>query len=195
METIDIYAYQKQYHGYQHIAGLDEVGRGCLAGPVVSACVILPKGCTLPVKDSKKLSEKKRNQLYDEIKAIAIACEVGIIEPEIIDKINILEATKLSMETALEKMQITPDFILIDALTINTHIPQKGIISGDATIAAIAAASIIAKVTRDTLMTAYAKTYPQYGFEKHKGYGTKQHKEAIQAHGLCELHRRSFKLI
>ena len=189
-----MYQYEEDYHGYNYIAGIDEVGRGCLAGPVVSACVILPKGCELQVDDSKKISEKKREQLCEQIKQVAIAYAIGIIDNQVIDKINILEATKLSMEQALEKMPIQPDFVLIDALTINTHIPQKGIIGGDANVAVIAAASILAKVTRDNMMKDLAITYPQYSFEKHKGYGTKAHKEALAQHGMCDIHRRSFKV-
>ena len=179
-------------YDFENIAGIDEVGRGPLAGPVVSAAVILPKDCNLPVDDSKKLSEKKRNQLFVQIKEQAIAIGIGIIDHEIIDKINILQATKLSMLQAIEKLDIQPDFLLIDALTLDTKIPQLAIIGGDGKNASIAAASIIAKVTRDSIMVDYHQKYPEYFFHKNKGYGVPAHIAAIKEHGLCTIHRRSF---
>ena len=188
-----MYDYEKYYKQYKLIAGIDEVGRGALAGPVVSACVILPLGCTLPVNDSKKLSPKKRKLLFDEIKKIAIATEVGIVDNDIIDKINILQATKLSMEISLKNISLKPNLLLIDALAINTKIPQKAIVNGDGLVAPIAAASIIAKVTRDEIMVNMHNYYPQYGFDKHKGYGTKLHIQSIKDNGMCKIHRYTFK--
>lgn len=191
--------------GIKTIAGIDEAGRGPLAGPVVVASVILPQNSMIEgVNDSKKVSEKKREKLYEIILDEAIAYGVGIISQEEIDRINILNATKLGLTTAIKEMENSikvknmnfdkPEIILVDALTkIDTdHIPYKSIIKGDAKSYSIAAASIIAKVTRDRIMRQWAEVYPVYGFEKHKGYGTAYHIQAIKEHGLCPLHRRSF---
>lgn len=181
--------------GYKYIAGIDEAGRGPLAGPVVAAAVILPKGCLIEgVNDSKKISEKKREKLYDDIVANALAWGVGIIDNNIIDEINILNATRKAMHTAIEELKIKPDYILIDAeKRVDTNgIPYLPIIKGDALSISIAAASIIAKVTRDRIMREYDNIFPMYGFEKHKGYGTKAHVEAIKENGLCMIHRRTF---
>lgn len=170
-------------------------GRGPLAGPVVAAAVILPKGCLLEgVNDSKKISEKKREKLYDEIIKNAVAWGVGIKDNNIIDDINILEATRLAMHDAVHSLQSKPEFIFIDAeKKVDTdNIPYLPIVKGDALSISIAAASIIAKVTRDRMMREYDKMYPEYGFEKHKGYGTKAHIEAIKEYGLTPIHRRSF---
>ncbi|HYE68584.1 MAG TPA: ribonuclease HII, partial [Anaerovoracaceae bacterium] len=180
--------------GVRHIAGIDEVGRGPLAGPVVAAAVILPADFDiLGVDDSKKLSEKKREELYTLITKYAVCYSIGIIDNYMIDEINILEATKLAMKQAIEKLQITPEYILIDALTLkDIVIPQKGIIKGDSLSVSIAAASIVAKVTRDRMMGEYHQKYPHYCFDQNKGYGTKAHYEGIDSFGICELHRKSF---
>lgn len=181
--------------GYEHIAGIDEAGRGPLAGPVVAAAVILPKDCLIEgVNDSKKISEKKREKLYDDIVANALAWGVGIVDNNIIDEINILNATRRAMHTAIEELTIKPDYILIDAeKRVDTNgIPYLPIIKGDALSISIAAASIIAKVTRDRIMREYDSIFPVYGFEKHKGYGTKAHVEAIKENGLCMIHRKTF---
>ena len=191
--------------GAQSIAGIDEAGRGPLAGPVVVACVVMPRDSMIEgVNDSKKVSEKKREKLYDEIIQEAIAYGVGIISQEEIDKINILNATKEGLTLAIKEMEKDlkekqrgfekPEIILVDALTkIDTdHLPYRSIIKGDAKSYSIAAASIIAKVTRDRIMREWDEVYPMYGFAKHKGYGTASHIAAIKEYGLCPLHRRSF---
>lgn len=191
--------------GAQSISGIDEAGRGPLAGPVVVACVVMPRDSMIEgVNDSKKVSEKKREKLYDEIIQEAIAYGVGIISQEEIDKINILNATKEGLTLAIKEMEKDlkekqrgfekPEIILVDALTkIDTdHIPYRSIIKGDAKSYSIAAASIIAKVTRDRIMREWDEVYPMYGFAKHKGYGTASHIVAIKEYGLCPLHRRSF---
>jgi ribonuclease HII len=180
--------------GIRHIAGVDEVGRGPLAGPVVAAAVILPKDFDVPgVDDSKKLSGKKREELYDLIIRYSVSYSIGIIDNDLIDRINILEATKLAMKQALERLETRPDYILIDALTLkDISIPQRGIVKGDSLSVSIAAASIVAKVTRDRMMDAFHREYPHYGFDHNKGYGTKAHYDGIYGHGLCKLHRRSF---
>ncbi|MBP6491887.1 MAG: ribonuclease HII [Clostridia bacterium] len=180
--------------GIQYIAGIDEVGRGPLAGPVVAAAVILPADFdVLGVDDSKKLSEKKREELYSLILEQAISYGIGMVDNYKIDEINILEATKLAMKQAIEKLETKPDFILIDALTLkDVETPQKGIIKGDSISVSIAAASIVAKVTRDRMMVEYHQQYPHYAFDQNKGYGTKAHYEGLDGCGLCELHRRSF---
>ncbi|MDD4565402.1 MAG: ribonuclease HII [Eubacteriales bacterium] len=180
--------------GIQYIAGIDEVGRGPLAGPVVAAAVILPvEFDVIGVDDSKKLTEKKREELYGLITKHAIAYGTGIIDNYIIDKINILEATKLAMKQALETLEITPDYILIDALTLKgVPIPQRGIIKGDSLSVSIAAASIVAKVTRDRMMKEFHERFPQYAFDRNKGYATKAHFEGIECYGPCLLHRKTF---
>ena len=191
--------------GVTSIAGIDEAGRGPLAGPVVVACVVMPRDSMIEgVNDSKKVSEKKREKLYEQITEEALAFGVGIISQEEIDRINILNATKEGLTAAIKEMEKDlqekqrgfekPEIILVDALTkIDTdHIPYKSIIKGDAKSYSIAAASIVAKVTRDRIMRAWDEVYPMYGFEKHKGYGTAAHIAAIKEYGLCPLHRRSF---
>ena len=189
--------------GVTAICGIDEAGRGPLAGPVVVACCLLPKDSLIEgVNDSKKIAEKKREKIYEEIINQAIAYGVGIIDQSEIDEINILNATKKGVTLAVKEMEeklkekniSNPDIILVDALTeINTlGIPYKSIVHGDAVSYSIAAASIIAKVTRDRIIKEYDEKYPQYGFAKHKGYGTAQHIQAIKEHGLCPIHRRSF---
>lgn len=179
--------------GYKYIAGVDEVGRGPLAGPVVCAAVIMPLDKLIEgIDDSKKVSEKKRNKLSDLIKENAICYNIAEVSPKVIDEINILEATKLCMKKALEGLKIKPDVALVDALTLDTDIPIVNIIKGDYLSYNIGAASIIAKVYRDNLMVELANKYPQYAFEKHKGYGTAVHIQAIKEHGPCEIHRKSF---
>ena len=181
--------------GKKLVCGIDEAGRGPLAGPVVVAAVIMPEDSFIEgVNDSKKVSEKKREKLYDEITENAIAWSVGIIDQNEIDEINILNATKKGLTTALTELKEKPDIILVDALTkIDTlGIPYESIIKGDTKSYSIAAASIIAKVTRDRIMRQWDEIYPQYGFINHKGYGTKAHIDAIKQYGLCPLHRKSF---
>jgi ribonuclease HII len=182
--------------GYRFIAGVDEVGRGSLAGAVVAAACILDLSKPLPegLNDSKKLTAKKREQIAEELRANALAYSIGQVEAEEIDRINILQATKKAMRLAIENLQPKADFLLIDALQLkDVLLPQKAIIKGDATSASIAAASIIAKVYRDNLMREFDKIYPEYGFAKHVGYGTKVHFEALKTHGACPLHRTSFR--
>lgn len=181
--------------GVNTICGIDEAGRGPLAGPVVVAAVIMPKDSMIEgVNDSKKVSEKKREALFEQITKEAISYGIGIIDQKEIDEINILNATKKGLTTAIKELEVKPDRILVDALTgIDTcGIPYTSIIKGDAKSYSIAAASILAKVTRDRIMREWDELYPQYGFEKHKGYGTKMHIDAIKEHGLCPLHRLSF---
>lgn len=180
---------------FKYICGIDEAGRGPLAGPVVVASVILPRDSMIEgINDSKKVSEKKREKLYDLILEESISYGIGIINQSEIDEINILEATKKGLTTSIEEMQVKPDLILVDALNhIDTKgIPYEPIIKGDAKVYSIAAASIIAKVTRDRIMRQWDEIYPQYGFAKHKGYGTSAHITAIKEYGLCPLHRKSF---
>ena len=181
--------------GYNLIAGCDEVGRGPLAGPVVCCAVIMPldeESIIEGVDDSKKVSEKKREKLAGEILARAISVKVCQIEPKEIDEINILEATKKCMAQCVNGLDVRPDVLLCDALDIKTEVPCFPIIKGDALSYTIGCASIVAKVYRDNLMVEYAKQYPDYGFEKHKGYGTAFHIQAIKENGLCVLHRKSF---
>ena len=181
--------------GYNYICGIDEAGRGPLAGPVVVAAVIMPKDSMIEgVNDSKKVSEKKREKLYELIIEEAISYSVGIVDQNEIDRINILNATKAGLTEAVRTLKVKPELILVDALTnIDTcGVPYQSIIKGDAKSYSIAAASIIAKVTRDRIMREWDKVYPQYGFEKHKGYGTAAHISAMKENGLCPLHRLSF---
>lgn len=187
-------AYERQYAQYEYICGIDEAGRGPYAGPVVAAAVILPKDCQiLYLNDSKQLSEAKREQLYDEIMEKAVSVGVGIVGPEVIDQINILQADYEAMRQAVHKLSVRPQVLLNDAVTIpGLQILQENIIHGDAKSLSIAAASVIAKVTRDRLMVMYDEMYPEYGFAKHKGYGSASHEEAIRKYGLCPIHRRSF---
>ena len=181
--------------GFEYICGIDEAGRGPLAGPVVVAGVIMPKDSMIEgVNDSKKVSEKKREKLYDVILEEAISYSVAIIGQDVIDEINILNATKQGVTTVVEELDVKPDLILVDALThINTKgIPYDSIIKGDAKCYNIAAASIIAKVTRDRIMRQWDEIYPQYGFINHKGYGTAKHIAALKEYGPCPIHRRTF---
>ena len=202
LQTMQVYERDLRAAGKRCIAGVDEVGRGPLAGPVVAACVVLPEDFdVLGVDDSKKLSEKKREQLYDAILSEALAYGIGMQDNANIDEINILEATKEAMRCAIieaeqrlrEKTGCGIDHILIDALTLREiAIPQTGIIKGDSASLSIAAASILAKVTRDRMMVEYDSIYPGYAFAKNKGYGTKAHYEGLQAQGMTPIHRRSF---
>ena len=188
---------EKNLHsrGFKNICGIDEAGRGPLAGPVVIAGVIMPEDSMIEgVNDSKKVSEKKRELLYDKIIEEAISYSVAIIGQDIIDEINILNATKKGLTNVVEGLDVRPDLIIVDALEhIDTKgIPYESIIKGDAKCYSIAAASILAKVTRDRIMREWDLVYPQYGFAKHKGYGTAFHIQAIKEYGLCPIHRRSF---
>lgn len=184
-------AYSK---GYKYVCGVDEAGRGPLCGPVVAAAVILDKNAHLEgVNDSKKLSEKKREKLFDDIMEKALAVGIGISDVDMIEEINILNATKEAMKEAIAGLNIKPDFVLIDGnQDIQIDIDRTTVISGDALSESIAAASIIAKVTRDRMLREYDREYPEYGFAKHKGYGTKMHIEAIKKYGLTPIHRPSF---
>ena len=186
--------YERQFQDLQFICGIDEVGRGPFAGPVVAGAVILPKDCDiLYINDSKKLSEKVRDRLYDEISEKAISCAVGIVGPERIDEINILQATYEAMRQAISKLDPKPQILLNDAVTIpGVDIRQVPIIKGDAKSISIGAASIYAKVTRDRMMAEYDKQFPEYGFAKNVGYGTADHIEALKKYGPCPIHRRSF---
>ena len=186
--------YEKEYESHGWICGIDEVGRGPLCGPVVASAVILPKDCQiLYLNDSKKLSEKKREELYDVIMEQAIAVGVGMATPQRIDEINILQATYEAMRQAISNLNVKPAVLLNDAVTIpEVDIPQIPIIKGDAKSVSIAAASIIAKVTRDRMMIEYDRIYPGYDLASNKGYGTKVHMEALKTVGPCEIHRRTF---
>ena len=195
LNTLKVIEEDLHKKGFEKICGIDEAGRGPLAGPVVVAGVIMPKGSLIEgVNDSKKVSEKKRELLYDKILDEAISYSVAIIGQDIIDEINILNATKKGVTTVIEGLDIKPNLIIIDALEhVDTKgIPYESIVKGDAKCYSIAAASIIAKVTRDRIMREWDKVYPQYGFAKHKGYGTANHIAAIKKCGLCPIHRRSF---
>jgi len=189
------YSFERRIKGYKSIAGLDEAGRGPLAGPVVAAAVIIrgPSRIFREVKDSKKLSEKKREELYDALMDCdQIEWGIGRVSEKVIDRINILEATKLAMKRAARK--IKPDFLIIDGnFGLDLDIPQRSVIKGDEKVLSCATASIIAKVFRDRAMRRYANKYPQYGFEKHKGYPTKLHKRMLKKYGSCKIHRKSFK--
>ncbi|MCL2335591.1 MAG: ribonuclease HII [Endomicrobia bacterium] len=194
---MNLFLFDKGYHdqGFKSVAGVDEAGRGPLAGPVTAAAVILPKDADIPyLNDSKQLTPKKREELFEIIIHTALAYSVSTVDNNKIDEVNILQATFIAMGESVSKLKVRPDLCLIDG---NHKVPklafdQQAIIDGDAKSAAIAAASILAKVTRDRLMLEYAKQYPVYGFEKHKGYGTKAHMEVLQKYGACPIHRRSF---
>ena len=191
-----LYAHEEQCYvtGIKLVAGIDEAGRGPLAGPVVAGAVILPPFIFLPkLNDSKLVSEKDRNLLYQKINSLAVAVGIGEVSVELIDQYNILEATKIAMKQAIENLGVTPDFLLIDAVKLtDSRIPQKNIIKGDRVSASIAAASIIAKVHRDKIMRELHEKYPLYGFARHKGYGTQEHLEALAKYGPCPHHRKSF---
>lgn len=192
--TNEMILFDEQYSDYKYICGIDEAGRGPLAGPVVAAAVILPDNCDiLYINDSKKVSEKKRDLLYEEIQNKAISVSVGIINNILIDEINILQATYQGMKEAVDNLSVKPDLLLNDAVIIpNIDFKQIPIIKGDTKSLSIAAASIIAKVTRDNIMKKYDLLYPEYGFAKHKGYGTTVHINAIKEHGPSPIHRKTF---
>ncbi len=181
--------------GYRCVAGVDEAGRGPLAGPVVSAAVVLPADFDVPgVTDSKKIAPGKRNRLYNDIYQRALTIGIGIVDPVFIDRVNILRAALLSMALAVVHLKPAPDFLLIDGpYTIPSDLPQDAVVKGDARSMTISAASIVAKVTRDRLMEVYDREFPQYGFAGHKGYPTRAHKAAIRTYGSCPIHRKSFK--
>lgn len=196
MET-DLYQYEHDLwkQGKNYVGGTDEVGRGPLIGPVVTACVVLPHDFSLPgLTDSKKLSEKKREQYYDYILEHAIAVEIGMDSPERIDEINIYQASKEAMEKAIEKVRkkVPLDVVLTDAMPMELDIPVIPIVKGDAKSITIAAASVVAKVTRDRMMIELDQKYPMYGFKNHKGYPTKKHLEAIKTYGLIDGYRRTY---
>ncbi len=195
MDLLDL---EREYFqsGYRFVAGVDEVGRGPLAGPVVSAAVILPleeEKRIIGINDSKKLSAKKREALSEMIKERAVAYSICEVDSGRIDEMNILQATRLSMKEAIESLRVPPDFVLTDGnMTLDISIPQKSIVKGDALVASIGAASILAKVYRDAFMKEYAIVYPEYGFERNAGYGTKEHISAIREVGICPIHRKTF---
>ena len=190
----DMYIYERKYADFEYICGIDEVGRGPLAGPVVAGAVILPKDCDiLYLNDSKKLSEKMRETLYEEIMEKAVATGIGMVGPNVIDEINILQATYEAMRMAIGNLKVRPDLLLNDAVKIpEVTIRQVPIIKGDAKSASIAAASIIAKVTRDRLMVQYEEVLPGYGFAGNKGYGSAEHIQALKELGATPIHRQSF---
>lgn len=185
-----------RWRGFDVIAGVDEAGRGPLAGPVVAAAVIFPSGYTNgEIRDSKKLTPLKRDALYKIIRDDAVSIGLGLIEASVIDRINILQATLAAMKTAVSNLSTQPDYLLIDGTnTIDIPIQQETIIKGDSLSVSVAAASIIAKVLRDQLMDRYHVLYPQYNFLKNKGYGTKEHREAVKQYGRCKIHRKSFRI-
>ena len=180
--------------GYTAICGVDEAGRGPLSGPVVAAACILPAGCEIPgLNDSKKLTPKQRDRLFDTVREVAVAYAIGMASPEEIDQMNILNATMLAMRRAIEGLPVKADFALIDGnCARGIDLPHKTVISGDALSVSISAASILAKVTRDRICLENDRDYPEYGFAKHKGYGTREHMDALRRLGPCPLHRRSF---
>ena len=180
--------------GAVYIAGIDEAGRGPLAGPVVAGCVVFPEGFIAEgINDSKKISPKKRDILFNIIKENSISYGIGIVSETIIDEINILNATKLAMKKSIEQLSVIPDILLLDAIRLDdVELSQLSLIRGDSLSISIAAASILAKVTRDRLMVDYDLIYPEYGFERHKGYGTLEHMEAIRKYGICPIHRKTF---
>jgi ribonuclease HII len=183
------------FRGYRCVAGIDEAGRGPLAGPVVSAAVVLPVDFKAAgLTDSKKISPGKRNHFYDIIYRRAVAVGIGIVDPIFIDRHNILKAALLSMAFAVANVKPSPDYLLIDGpYGISSDLPQNAVVGGDSKSISIAAASIVAKVTRDRLMAVYHQEYPRYGFARHKGYPTRAHKEALRIHGCCPIHRKTFK--
>ena len=196
MSNVNMWEIENSIHseGYEIICGVDEAGRGPLAGPVCAAAVILPMGLEIPgLTDSKKLTDKQRRELFPVIKEQAIAYGIGLASHEEIDEINILQATYLAMERALAQLSVKPDIALIDGNRAKDFgLPVRTVVKGDSLSMNIAAASILAKVTRDDLMLELAEKYPEYGFEVHKGYGTKAHYEALRAHGASEIHRKTF---
>ena len=194
---MDLFEFETKasHQGFKNIAGIDEAGRGPLAGPVVAAAVIFPSQVNIPgLNDSKKLSTKKREELFPKIQEISVFYGVAVVDQKVIDKINILQAARLAMKQAVETLKITPGLLLIDGnQKIDSTLNQWAIVKGDSRSLSIAAASVLAKVTRDRIMDDYHKLYPQYEFNRHKGYGTKLHRNLIQEHGPCPIHRNTFK--
>ena len=194
---MDLFEFETKasYQGFKNIAGIDEAGRGPLAGPVVAAAVIFPSQVNIPgLTDSKKLSTKKRQELFPKIQEISVSYSVAVVGQKVIDKINILQAARLAMKQAVETLKINPGLLLIDGnQKIDSTLNQWAIVKGDSRSLSIAAASVLAKVTRDRIMDDYHKLYPQYEFNRHKGYGTKLHRHLIQEHGPCPIHRNTFK--
>ena len=194
---MDLFEFETKasHQGFKNIAGIDEAGRGPLAGPVVAAAVIFPPQVNIPgLNDSKKLSTKKREELFPKIQEISVSYGVAVVGEKVIDKINILQAARLAMKQAVETLKITPGLLLIDGnQKIDSTLNQWAIVKGDSRSLSIAAASVLAKVTRDRIMDDYHKLYPQYEFNRHKGYGTKLHRNLIQEHGPCPIHRNTFK--
>lgn len=191
--------YERSFYqeGFEYIAGIDEVGRGPLAGPVVATAVMLPKNCKIKgLNDSKKIPKAKHEAIYQAVLDKALAVGIGVMDNQVIDQVNIYEATKLAMEAALEQLTIKPEALLIDAMTLDrVNLPQQAIIKGDANSLSIAAASIVAKVTRDKMMAAYDQQYPGYGFAQNAGYGTASHLEGLKNQGVTPIHRASFEPI
>ncbi|MCY4570387.1 MAG: ribonuclease HII [Candidatus Poribacteria bacterium] len=186
-----------QQSGYKQIAGIDEAGRGALAGPVIAAAVILPAHCNIKgLRDSKQLSPKQRAYLFDEIHNVAVSIGIGSTDHRIVDRLNVLQATLLAMQKAVEKLTPAPDYLLVDGLDLpEVSIAGEAIPKGDSRSYSIAAASIVAKITRDRLMVELDPIYPNYGFSRHKGYPTSQHRQAIAQFGASDIHRRTFKLL
>ena len=182
--------------GFRRIAGIDEAGRGPLAGPVVAAAVVLPDRYSHPdINDSKKLTSRSRELLFEVIRADALAVGIGVVDSRVIDELNILRATLLAMREAVADLQVVPDCLLVDGnQSVPLEIPQETIVKGDARSVSIAAASIVAKVSRDRIMEIYHRQFPYYNFFKNKGYGTAEHRQAIREHGFCKIHRRSFHI-
>ena len=194
---MDLFEFESKasHQGFKNIAGIDEAGRGPLAGPVVAAAVIFPSKVNIPgLNDSKKLSANKREELFPKIQEISVAFGLAVVDQKVIDKINILQAARLAMKQAVETLKITPGLLLIDGnQKIDSTLNQWIIVKGDSRSLSIAAASVLAKVTRDRIMDGYHKLYPQYEFNRHKGYGTRLHRNLIQEHGPCPIHRSTFK--
>ncbi len=194
---MDAFELARQQSGYKQIAGIDEAGRGALAGPVIAAAVILPLNCNIDgLRDSKQLTPKQRDRLADEIHNVALSVGIGAADNRTVDRLNVLEATLFAMQNAIEKLTPQPDYLLVDGINLpTTAIPGEAIPKGDSRSYSIAAASIIAKTTRDRLMVEADRNYPNYGFPKHKGYPTSQHRQAIAQFGASEIHRQTFKLL
>ena len=194
---MDVFERACQQNGYRQIAGIDEAGRGALAGPVIAAAVILPINCGIEgLKDSKQLTPKQRDGLYDEIYNVAVSVGIGSVDNRVVDELNVLEATLLAMRQAIEELSPRPDYLLVDGINFPaTEIQGEAIKKGDSRSYSIAAASIIAKTTRDRLMIGLDRTYPDYGFPQHKGYPTSQHRHAIAQFGASDIHRHTFKLL
>jgi ribonuclease HII len=194
LDPDDVFECEAWTRGFRRVAGVDEAGRGPLAGPVVAAAVILPRRCRLEgLRDSKLLSERQREQLYRQLLTVAVDVGVGVVDAEVIDALNILEATRLAMAQAVRHLTPSPDYLLLDAVVLSGMVmEQRAVIKGDRLCRSIAAASIVAKVVRDRLMARAHARYPQYGFLAHKGYGTAEHLRQLRRYGPCALHRRSF---